>query len=236
MHPLDNPIWQALTTCQAYLAKTGRVARRFPHDVTSLGAFPEPAQDAYDSLAAILDDVNATGLFFDSPRQPPAGWTVLAGAPLLQMIHDNGRPLAASPTSQSASPEIVELAAADAPEMLAFAQLTKPGPFGLRTRELGTYLGIRRDASLVAMAGERLHVPGFTEISAVCTHPDYLGRGYAAALMTMLMERIHARREVPFLHVREDNTRAIAIYERLGFRKRVQLHFAVVQKPATQCG
>lgn len=115
--------------------------------------------------------------------------------------------------------------------MLALAQLTKPGPFGLRTRELGTYIGIRQNGQLVAMAGERLRVPGFTEISAVCTHPDHLGRGYAATLMTELMHRIRSRGEVPFLHVREDNTRAIPIYERLGFRKRVLLHFAVVRKP-----
>jgi ribosomal protein S18 acetylase RimI-like enzyme len=231
VHALDNPIWQALTTSQAHLAKAGKLARRFPNDITSLGGFPEPVEDAYDSLAAILDDVNATGLLFDSPQHPPAGWTVIAGAPLLQMIHEDGEITVAS-ASQSTPWEILELTPADAPEMLALAQLTKPGPFGLRTRELGTYLGIRREGRLAAMAGERLRVPGFTEISAVCTHPDHLGRGHAAALMTTLMERIQRRGEVPFLHVREDNTRAIALYQRLGFTRRVLLHFAVVQKPA----
>jgi ribosomal protein S18 acetylase RimI-like enzyme len=231
VHALDNPIWQALTTSQAHLAKTGKMARRFPNDVTSLGGFPTPVQDAYESLAAILDDVNATGLFFDSPQHPPAGWTVIAGAPLLQMVHENGRTTVAC-TSESAPREILELTGADAREMLTLAQLTKPGPFGLRTRELGTYLGIRNEGRLIAMAGERLRVPGFTEISAVCTHPDHLGRGHAAALMTTLIERIESRGEMPFLHVREDNARAIALYERLGFRKRTLLHFAVVQKPA----
>jgi ribosomal protein S18 acetylase RimI-like enzyme len=231
VHPLDNPIWQALTTSQAHLAKAGKLARRFPNDIASLGGFLEPVQDAYDSLAAILDDVNAIGLVFDSPQHPPADWTVIAGAPLLQMICENGE-IAAASSSQSTSWEILELNPADAPEMMALAQLTKPGPFGLRTRELGTYLGIRHEGRLIAMAGERLRVPGFTEISAVCTHPDHLGRGHAAALMTALMERIQGRGEVPFLHVREDNTRAIALYERLGFRRRVLLHFAVVQKPA----
>ena len=230
VHPLDNPIWQALTSSQAHLARTAKLARRFPNDVTSLGGFPAPSQDAYNSLAAILDDVNATGLLFDSPQEPPVGWMVLAGAPLLQMIHENGQ-TTGSAASESIAREAAELTAADAPEMLALAQLTKPGPFGLRTRELGTYLGLRRESRLVAMAGERLRVPGFTEISAVCTQPDYLGRGYAAALMITLMERIHGRDEVPFLHVREDNTRAIALYERLGFRKRVLLHFAVLRKP-----
>ncbi|MGH9712604.1 MAG: GNAT family N-acetyltransferase [Candidatus Acidiferrales bacterium] len=233
MHPLDNPIWQALTTSQAHFARAGKLARRFPNDVTSLAGFTEPTQDGYDSLAAILDDVPATGLFFDSPQQPPAGWTRITGAPLLQMIHENGKLPAGSAPGSSAT-EIVELVAEDAPEMLALAQLTKPGPFGLRTRELGTYLGIKQAGALAAMAGERLHVPGFTEVSAVCTHPDYLGRGYAGRLMTTLMKRIHSRGEVPFLHVREDNVRAIALYERLGFRTRVRLHFAVFRKPLPQ--
>jgi ribosomal protein S18 acetylase RimI-like enzyme len=229
MHPLDNPIWQALTTSQSHFARTAKSARRFPSDVTTLGGFPETTQECYDSLASILDDVKATGLFFDLPPQPPAGWTILTGAPLFQMIQQNGK--VSSPSQpQRAAPEFIELTAADAPEMLALAQLTKPGPFGLRTRELGTYLGIRQDGQLIAMAGERLHVPSFTEISAVCTHPDHTGRGHAAALMTELAHRIRARGEIPFLHVREDNTRAISLYEHLGYQKRVLLHFAVVRK------
>jgi ribosomal protein S18 acetylase RimI-like enzyme len=232
MHPLDNPIWQALTTSQSHFARSGRLARRFPNDVTTLGGFPEPTQECYESLAAILDDVKATGIFFDSPAQPPAGWTILAGAPLFQMILENGK--AATSASLRAAPEFIELTAADAPEMLALAQLTKPGPFGLRTRELGTYLGIRQDGRLIAMAGERLRVPGFTEISAVCTHPDHTGRGYAAALMNELAQRIRTRGEVPFLHVREENARAISLYEHLGYQKRVLLHFAVVRKPAEE--
>jgi ribosomal protein S18 acetylase RimI-like enzyme len=230
MHPLDNPIWQALTTSLARFAKTGQSARRFPNDVTTLGGFPEPAQECYDSLATILDDVKATGVFYDSPPQPPAGWTILGGAPLFQMIYKNGGRLGASPSRHPAQ-EFIELTEADAPEMLALAQLTKPGPFGLRTRELGTYLGIRENGRLIAMAGERLRVPGFTEVSAVCTHPEHLGHGYATALMDELAHRIQGRGEVPFLHVREDNTRAIALYEHLGYQKRVLAHFAIVRKP-----
>jgi len=209
------------------------MARRFPNDVTTLGGFPAPTQECYDSLAAILDDAKATGIFYDSPPQPPDGWAILVGAPLFQMIFENGKAGAASPSRESV-PEFIELTAADSPEMLALAQLTKPGPFGLRTRELGTYLGIRQGGQLVAMAGERLRVPGFTEISAVCTHPDHTGHGYAAALMGELARRIQARGEVAFLHVRGDNTRAISLYEHLGYRKRVLLHFAVVRKPSEE--
>jgi ribosomal protein S18 acetylase RimI-like enzyme len=230
MHPLDNPIWKALTTSQSHFARTAQSARRFPNDVTSLGGFPEPTQECYDSLATILDDVKAIGLFYDSPPQPPAGWSILNGGPLFQMILPNGK---VSPATQllRPAPEFIELTAADAPEMLALAQLTKPGPFGLRTRELGTYLGIRQNGQLIALAGERLRVPGFTEISAVCTHPAHTGRGYAAALMTEGAQRIRARGETPFLHVREENTRAISLYEHLGYQKRVRLHFAFIRRP-----
>jgi ribosomal protein S18 acetylase RimI-like enzyme len=230
MHPLDNPIWNALTSTQARFAKIGESARRFPNDVTSLGGFPEPTQECYASLATVLDDVEATGVFYDSPPQPPAGWAVLGGAPLYQMIYGNGKAPGNSP-SRGAVPEFIELTESDAPEMLALAQLTKPGPFGLRTRELGTYLGIRENGGLIAMAGERLRVPGFTEISAVCTHPEHLGHGYATSLMSELADRILARGEVPFLHVREDNTRAIALYEHIGYQKRGLFHFAIVRKP-----
>ena len=114
--------------------------------------------------------------------------------------------------------------------MVALATLTKPGPFGRRTHELGTYLGIRCDGKLVAMAGERLKVPGYTEVSAVCTHPDHLGKGYARALMTEIMRGIRDVGDIPMLHVRADNARAIELYERLGFRTRFAGHFAVLRK------
>ena len=150
---------------------------------------------------------------------------------MFQMVCDQK---ARTPAATKKLPiEFSTLGAADSPEMVALAQLTKPGPFGPRTYELGTYLGIRNgedtsSGTLVAMAGERLRVPGFTEISAVCTHPSRLGHGYAALLMTELMRRIVARGEQPFLHVRADNTRAVELYRRLGFKERVLWYYAVV--------
>jgi len=144
MHPLDNPIWKALNTSLARFAKVGSLARRFLYDVTPLGGFEEATSEAYESLASILDSAGPIGLFFESPAQPPAGWGVLGGGPLLQMIYKNGHSDGAVKWRVSAN-EIIELTAADAPEMLALAQLTKPGPFGLRTHELGTYIGIRQE-------------------------------------------------------------------------------------------
>ncbi len=114
--------------------------------------------------------------------------------------------------------------------MIELTAMTKPGPFSTRTHELGTYLGIRLENKLVAMSGERLKVPGLTEVSAVCTHPDHLGKGYARILMAEVMRRIRERGETPFLHSRQDNLRAVELYKRLGFRERKLGHFAVLRK------
>jgi len=114
--------------------------------------------------------------------------------------------------------------------MLTLTELTKPGPFSKRTHEMGEYWGIRENGRLVAMAGERLRIAGFTEVSAVCTHPDCLGRGYAGALISMLVRRMCGRGERPFLHVRADNSRAVDLYERIGFEKRVLMHYVVLEQ------
>ena len=127
--------------------------------------------------------------------------------------------------------DFVALTAADAPEMLALATLTKPGPFALRTHELGDFIGIRSsEGQLAAMAGERMRAPGFTEVSAVCTHPDHLGHGYATSLMVEIMLRIITRGETPYLHVRSANQRAIDLYHRLGYIDRHLFQLTILRK------
>jgi ribosomal protein S18 acetylase RimI-like enzyme len=227
MHPLDNVIWNALTTRQAEFAESYAEARRFVPEVTSLAGLNEANAEGYESLKALLRSSGTVALFLDEPYQPRDGWELVGNAPLLQMICENGDMRGKAPGRSD--PGLIGLSAADSAEMIELTALTKPGPFNKRTHELGTYLGIRCDRKLVAMAGERLKVPGYTEVSAVCTHPEYTGRGYAGLLMAEVMRLIRSRGETPFLHVRENNLRAIGLYERLGFRRRVVLHLAVLR-------
>jgi predicted GNAT family acetyltransferase len=226
MHPLDNVIWKALTTRQAEFAESFGQARRFIPEVSPVAAFREPTPEGYESLAGLVGTRATVGLFLDAPYESRAGWSLVAGAPMPEMVYEGD----GLPSSSSSDPEIIELGAADVPGMMELTALTKPGPFNKRTHELGTYLGIRRNGKLVAMAGERLKIPAYTEVSAICTHPEHTGHGYARILTTEVIRRIRSRGETPFLHVRQDNVRAIELYERLGFRQRALLHFAVLRK------
>jgi ribosomal protein S18 acetylase RimI-like enzyme len=230
MHPLDNVIWKALTTCQAHLGTVRHHAAKFFADVSLLGALAEPSAEAYASLLSILNSGDRVGLFLPTDSAPAAPWKVIVSVPLLQMISENAK---VHESNREAAP-FVRLGKADVPAMLALTRLTKPGPFGKRTHEMGEYWGIRQNGQLIAMAGERLHLPGYTEVSAVCTHPEHLGHGYATALIHMLLQRIHNRGEQPFLHVLPQNTRAVELYERLGFRKRGLMQYVILEKQTTE--
>ena len=226
MHALDNVIWQALTTRQVQFAQCFGRARRFVRDVTSLTAFAEESPEGYAALAGLVGAGGTAALFLDGEYKPQSGWELVGGAPLLEMVCENGN----LQNRAEVAPEIIPLGPQEAAEMVELATLTKPGPFGLRTHELGKYVGIRCEGKLVAMAGERLKVPGYTEVSAVCTHPEHVGKGYARALMTEVMRGIRERGEIPFLHVRKDNLRAVELYERLGFRTRSMPQYTLLRK------
>ena len=232
MHALDNICYQALTTRQAGFAETFDQACRFVHEVSVIGGFLQPTARGYESLGALVKHGENVNLALESPYEPRAGWSVVRTCPMLQMVYQGNCTDLSLPGA--VGERIVELGAADVAEMMELTSLTKPGPFSKRTHELGTYLGIRLDGKIIAMAGERMKVPGYTEVSAVCTHPEHIGKGYARVLMTALMRRICERGERPFLHVRQENLHATALYERLGFVKRVLLHLAVLRKDATQ--
>jgi predicted GNAT family acetyltransferase len=231
MHTLDNVIWQALTTRHARFAECFGQARRFVCEVSPLTAFEGESAEGYAALAGLVGAGGTAALFLDDVYETRPGWELVAGAPMRQMVCENGGgQQIGSDSPESDSPKIVRLGVQDSPEMVELATLTKPGPFGPRTHELGTYMGVRWEGKLVAMAGERLKVPGYTEVSAVCTHPDHTGKGHARLLMTEIIRGIRDRGEIPFLHVRSDNVRALSVYERLGFRTRTTRHFAVLRR------
>lgn len=222
MNPLENPIWHALTTVQRNFAEGDESAKRFPTAVTTLAGFRVQTADSYAALARLLGPDETAALFLDEVPSEPEGLEIVEVGPLLQMVHDN--------STQPLEPmDYVPLDGSDVPAMMALAELTKPGPFGHRTIELGSFLGIRRDDRLIAMAGERLHLEGYTEVSAVCTHPDFTGKGYARALVKIVIESIQKRGDISFLHVRPNNTRAVALYESLGFKPTKSNHLVVVR-------
>jgi ribosomal protein S18 acetylase RimI-like enzyme len=223
MHPLDNPIYAALSSRQSSFAEANGSARRFVPAISMLAGFEAPSRQAYDALAALVPLGETAGVIVDDAPEPMATLSLLHDARLIQMVFGPDR-------AETPSHESVELTAVDAPVMIALADITQPGPFGSRTHEFGGYIGIRREGALIAMAGYRMRVPGFTEISAICTHPDHVGRGYARALTSALVARILATGETPFLHVRESNERAVRVYERMGFRIRYRSRFLVLRR------
>lgn len=236
MHPLDNAVWTALTTHQASIALAEGMARRFPPEMTVLGALALPLPPAWESLARLARV--PVGLYSAAPLSLPPGWTVTRHVELLQMVLDTNAEAgdygAYGAELKSAVPvEVVELKEADLPEMSTLYVATRPGrTICPRIQKLGTFFGIRDQGQLVAMGGLRLHVPGYREITTVATLPSHEGRGYATALVVALVRAIRERKERPFLTVRTDNARAIAIYQRLGFRERVRLHSTTVVCPA----
>jgi ribosomal protein S18 acetylase RimI-like enzyme len=217
---LDNPAWAALTGPQAGLAERhGRSARYLP-DVSPFAAVADPADPAAWRDLAELVGPDGRPLFAAVGLADRPGWT-RTGIPGVQLVGTGVR--------GGADPEALVLTAADVPEILDLVARTQPGPFGKRTPEMGTYLGIRRGGALVAMAGERMRLDGYTEISAVCTDPAHRGTGLASRLIGAVAAGIRARGEVPFLHAAGTNTGAIRLYEQLGFTVRTPFVFAAYQ-------
>lgn len=220
-HPLDRPVWSALTSRQAHLAHGDSRALRFHPDFSLFAACADRTRDSLAALRALAAPGALLGLVEpDLPPVPP-GMVMVSNASCDQMV---ARAVTAHPVDCA----IMPLAEVDATAMLALATLTRPGPFFARTNRLGGFVGVKVAGRLVAMAGERLQPVGHSEVSGICTHPDHRGRGYAAALMANVAQRILARGETPFLHSYSDNHAAIALYARLGFRTRRRLVYTVL--------
>ena len=220
---LNRPIWQALISRQAAFAEGGATAKRFQ---TSVAPFLAAIDDSDASMAALRDLISVDGMsvFLQATDCPPIARTeVVFAADGVQMV-------AARTFAPEDETGIIDLTEADARDMQALAALTKPGPFLQRTHELGRFIGVRENGTLVAMAGERMKLPGFTEINAVCTHPDFRGRGLAGRLMRIVAGRIRASGETPFLHAFASNENAIRLYETLGFELRSKMYVTALRR------
>jgi ribosomal protein S18 acetylase RimI-like enzyme len=222
---LDNPVYAALSGAHATFAQICGRALRYPADVAPFFAVPsEPSPEDWRGAIELVPP-GSYGAIFHAGAEVPERWKTLREYDAVQMIGERVDGIAA--------PEAMALGAADVPEMLELVRQTDPGPFLERTVELGDYLGIRREGQLVAMAGERLHLDGWTEISAVCTAPTHRGHGMASRLVGALIAGIQHRSERAFLHVLTANTSAIRLYEELGFRIRRPLTISVLTPEPT---
>ncbi|MFD5092463.1 GNAT family N-acetyltransferase [Amycolatopsis thailandensis] len=222
--PPDDPVWSSLTGPHARFAERFGQVLRYQVDVAPFFALPPEPDDGVWADVAALAGPGATVTIHNS-LPLPEGWEVLgriAGVRLVDVALEAAE-----------DPEAVLLGPDDVPEMLDLVERTKPGPFRKRTVELGTYLGIRRGGALIAMAGERMHPPGWTEISAVCTDPAYRGQGLATRLIRAVAAGIRARGERPMMHAAATNTSAIRLYQSIGFELVPRPDFVSVRVPET---
>jgi len=220
---LDRPVWTSLSTVHSALSVGNALARRYAREVN---LFASACDDTLPALAALADLVRAGERIF--VLQVPE---IVVPASLVAVKEATGVQMTATRSATAVGQEgVLRLTDADAPEMLALAKLTEPGPFLSRTHAMGTFIGVRIGGRLAAMAGERFRFPGYTEVSGVCTHPDFRGRGLARRLSAVVAAGIEARGERPFLHAWKTNRPAIALYESLGFEIRNEVNVAVLER------
>ena len=223
-HVLDNPIWHALSTRLTHLNKGSNRVKYFDEAVSPFVTMNFWDEDDLKEMEEILPKERSFYVLIPRVVNIPASFEQLYTTPIYQMVCN------AFCTQFRSNQQVLEMAEGDVQEMIELTALTRPGPFSSQTMSFGRYIGIREGGRLAAMAGERMKVPGYTEVSAVCTHPDFLGKGYASHLMSILCAEIIDRGETPFLHVRADNPRAIRAYERLGFRISRDVFFVIIKR------
>jgi predicted GNAT family acetyltransferase len=212
-HPLDRPAHAALFSRQAGLSSGGDLARRLRAEYGPFAAARDDSDEALAALCALNPAEGGLALIEPEGARLPKALPVVSQAPCAQMLLGEFHPRPIRETIAVLGPE-------DASEMQALAALTRPGPFSTRTHELGRFLGVRREGRLIAMAGERMQPTGFTEVSGVCTHPDFQGMGLAGQLMSAVIANILDKGERAFLHAYTHNRSAIGLYESLGFAQR----------------
>ncbi|HEY9258409.1 GNAT family N-acetyltransferase [Chitinophaga sp.] len=222
---LDNPAWGALTSVHAHFSQGTDHAKRYKPGIVPFVAVGDTQSD---SLKELDPWMNAGETFFIIGDLPtlPQGWVVEHELPCAQMVLESSMP----PMMDDENITVSLLGEADATDMFNLINSLQPGYYNKDTRLLGNYYGIRQEGALVAMAGERMRLTGFTELSAICTHKDYSGRGYAQRLINRLCQQHAAAGTVSYLHVSLANERAIRIYEHMGFEQRREIIFRRVRK------
>ncbi len=221
---LNNPVYHALLSGDAHLSSGNESVKYFDEQVSPFAGFAEDYDKGFDELYNLLPAGRKILYATRKQIKEPPGWQLTHEIKGLQFVFI-GQPIATD-----YSLKLVPLESKHVEEMIALAKLTKPGPFDKRTIEFGHYYGIFDSDKLVAMTGQRLHVSNYTEVSAVCTNPDYLGKGFAAVLIQHQLNLICKSGQHPFLHVRDDNERAIALYERLGFIQNGRMNFYFLKR------
>jgi len=224
-HILDRPIWSALETAHASLAEGNAHARRYPPSIVPFAASADNSVESLEALARLPSGEEVMAIVEAEPIIVPEGLVTLSSARLVQMM-------AQRPSERISDRRVVPLTEADAADMLTLATLTKPGPFTLRAQSLGSFWGVKIDGRLVAMAGQRMRQTGFAELSGLCTHPDFQGRGLGTLLFRFVAGEIAARGETAYLHAYTTNAPAIALYEAMGFRLRSEMNLCVVKRRA----
>ena len=224
-HPLDRPVWSMLTGRQAHLAEGDARAFRIDRGYGVFGVAADTGDAAQAALAALVPEAGEIWIVEGEPWPVPPGTREVKRAILAQMVAEG-----APPPPRSGEPGILALGDDDVPEMAALAEHAKPGPWGPKTYRYGPFYGVRENGRLLAMAGQRILVPGMAEVSGVSTWADHRGRGYARTLIGHVMREMVARGEQPFLHSYADNAGAIALYESLGFRIRREVHVLAIAK------
>jgi GNAT superfamily N-acetyltransferase len=225
-HVLDNPIYYALTSAHGHIAKGIDEVKYYTEDITAFAGLKDNSQENLDTLHQISQAESLFVFFSKTPVEIPKKWKLLTHIDMFQFVFRDKE----VPTVDGTG--ITDLDLEHVAEMMDLVELTKPGPFLAKTIELSNYTGIFINGKLAAMAGHRFFPTPYREVSAVCTHPDHLGKGYAFKVLQEQIKRILLRAEIPFLHVRNDNEGAIKLYQKLGFEIRTDIIAYVIKKEA----
>lgn len=220
---LDNPAWWALNGVQQAFATGNAFVKRYQRGILPFAAYDYATPESIIDLDAWLEPGEIFFLIGQLPALAPH-WTVLKELPCAQMINQ------ARVSAPEGAVQVIPLTTAHRMDMYHLIQKVQPGYYEPDTYRLGNYYGIWQQDQLVAIAGERMRLDLLTEISAICTHPEFTGRQYAQHLIAHLCNSNLEAGNIPFLHVLETNERAIRLYEYMGFSQRRTISFWQLRK------